>query len=103
MEIEIVKTERWRKITEFPQYHVSDKGRVKSVFNTDRKCKSIMSNPEGLKFVRLYDKGRPRDRYIHKLVATEFLGYRKGDRITWADKNRMNNTVENLIVVRQET
>lgn len=62
--------EKWAEIEGFPDYAVSNHGRVKSV-RYDRVLKP-RSNSYGLNRVVLYRNLLPHDFYIHRLVAVAF-------------------------------
>lgn len=63
--------EQWRSIDFFPNYEVSDEGRVRNR-RTDRILKQSV-NPAGFHFVGLREGGQTHIRAVHKLVADAFL------------------------------
>ena len=94
--------ENWRKIQGFPDYSVSDRGRVRRntpgrgaragrILNSSRDAK-------GYACVNLSGGGQQRKHYVHRLVALAFLGAPPSDRhhVAHWDGNGMNASVENL-------
>lgn len=64
--------EIWRKIEEFDNYSVSNKGQVRND-NTDHKLKQWNSSPSTkLLCVSFYKAGKTTTRMVHKLVAEAF-------------------------------
>lgn len=95
-----MKQEHWKIIEEFPDYEVSDKGRIrrltpyKSTYKG--KIKNTFINNVGYECVILH-KDKQYCRTVHRLVAIAFLP--KPDEcyeINHKDENKLNNTVENL-------
>ena len=95
-----MKQEHWKVIDEFPDYEVSDKGRIRRL--TPKKhtykgrIKKTYINNAGYECVFFYkDKGYTRT--VHRLVAIAFLPKQEGcNEINHKDENKLNNTVENL-------
>lgn len=95
-----MKQEHWKVIEEFPDYEVSDKGRIRRL--TPGKCtykgkiKNTFINNVGYECVILH-KDKQYCRTVHRLVAIAFLPKPDGyDEINHKDENKLNNTVENL-------
>ena len=95
-----MKQEHWKVIEEFPDYEVSDKGRIrrltpyKSTYKG--KIKKTYINNSGYEFVTL-KKDKLYSRTVHRLVAIAFLPKQDGcDEVNHKDENKLNNTVENL-------
>jgi hypothetical protein len=90
--------EVWRVIDEFPQYYVSNLGRVK---NADTgKILRPRRHRDGYVYQTLYNrKGRPHSRYISRLVASAFIGDVKNFDVDHLDNDRSNNNVDNLEIV----
>ena len=106
-----MKVEVWKDILDFPNYQISNLGRVKSkgryvnvgIKNQDkcyRKEKIIDGyiNRKGYKQVTLYDENRkPKTMRIHKLVALYFIpNINNLPEINHKDGNKLNNNVDNL-------
>lgn len=88
--------ELWKQIDGFPNYQVSDRGRVKNIKNG-----KILKNkiePHGYAFVQLY-KGDGKSKWIaiHRLVATAFIPNPDNlPQVNHLDEVKTNNNVENL-------
>lgn len=106
--------EIFKIIEEFPEYLISNCGRIKTVARplryvhavtgkehtrqvAERFLKVFENNRTGYKFIQPYKNKKPHTRTIHRLVAQTFipnpdnLGY-----VNHKDGNKHNNTVENL-------
>ena len=95
-----MKEEHWKVIEEFPDYEVSDKGRIrrltpyKSTYKG--KIKKTYINNVGYECV-IFKKDKRYCRTVHRLVAIAFLPKPDGCyEINHKDENKLNNTVENL-------
>lgn len=91
--------EEWRIVDEFPNYAVSNKGRVKRIYTqTGHETEKLMSyskatrkNPYRKVLLCKYS------RYIHRLVAIAFIPNPYGlPCVNHKDGNKCNNSVENL-------
>jgi len=66
-------TEIWKQIPDYPDYEVSDLGKVVSnKFNRCRELKSG-SNPQGYRIVHLFREGKRKQIQVHRLVGMCFL------------------------------
>lgn len=94
--------EEWRAIAEFPDYAVSNLGRVKRATpgrNTHPgRILSIQLNTWGYSSVGLCRDGRGHSQTVHRLVALAFLGGRSQIRNTINHKNaiKTDNRASNL-------
>lgn len=89
-------TEQWRQIDDFPDYAVSDHGRVKNI-KTDR-IKVASLNQQGIPNVNFVVDGEQNRRSVALLVATAFVP-RTHQHIATPinmDGDRTNNHVSNL-------
>ncbi len=88
--------EEWRPIADFPNYAVSDCGRVMNVQRNQ--IKAVQFNPyNGYEHISLWDSGDCANCYIHRLVALAFIGPPIGVMdVNHKDGNKRNNFVENL-------
>lgn len=85
----------WRKIKNFQNYEISDSGDVRSL-KTGKVMRPFESN-SGYLSVRLFDESRHHTRYIHRLVAENFLDNDQIDfEINHIDGNKHNNSSSNL-------
>lgn len=72
-------TEEWKKIPNWPDYSVSSRGRVRRDTPTTRNRNggNILKPRAGTKghqYVNLYQSGRPKSMYVHRLVLLAFCG-----------------------------
>lgn len=97
----------WKPIEGFPNYIVSNKGRVMSVNHRVRSRhktrvqKGVLLNPnisnEGYCFVTLWSNNRPTRFRVHRLVAKAFLPNSDNlPQVNHRNYNRSDNRVENL-------
>ena len=87
--------EVWAEILGFPDYAVSNHGRVWNV-QTDRILK-VRPNSYGYSRVALMKDGTPWEKLVHQLVAEAFItGYYPGIQVRHHDNDRSNNNVNNL-------
>lgn len=96
-EVEYTISEEWKPIDEFPNYAVSNKGKVMNL-KTGRILKHG-STPNGYAIVALCkgDGTKPKMITIHKLVATAFIPNPLNlPQINHIDEDRTNNDVVNL-------
>ena len=91
---EFDRTEHWVSLARFPQFEVSNYGRVRKI--VDRKIKKLTSRHNGRLVTRLSDH-RPRTLAVDKLVAGAFLGPRPPAHVVaHKDGNLSNNAADNL-------
>jgi DNA-binding Xre family transcriptional regulator len=86
---------QWLPIPGFPNYQISDDGRVKSLKPSGEKVLS-----PGYKgkypYVLLSHNGKRKSRTIHSLLIEAFVGPAQGRLIRFKDGNRKNITLANL-------
>lgn len=88
--------EEWREVRGYPNYQVSSFGRVKNRKHDRVLRKSLTSN--GYEKVRLYNNGKGDTKTVHVLVARNFYPNSVGQCVNHKDRNKRNNSVENLEV-----
>lgn len=103
--------EIWKNIEDYPNYQISNLGRVKSkeryarthIHNKDgmRKVKEIILKPtqnrRGYLRITLFNKNGRRQYFVHRLVAQAFINNDKNlPAINHKDENKLNNCVDNL-------
>ena len=99
--------EVWKPVEGFPNYAVSNRGRVYS-FTREEVCNGHIRmrqgriliprlGKQGYYYVTLRKNGKTFTKSIHRIVALTFLPH-KGDLtfVNHRDENRLNNDVENL-------
>lgn len=102
-----MKSEEWRIVTKYPNYKVSNLGRVKSLQREriigDNKYiqkERLLKKPidaKGYHYVRLYNERGFKNIKIHRLVAEAFLDNPNNyPCVNHIDSNRTNNVVTNL-------
>lgn len=104
--------EEWRIVADFPQYMVSNLGRVKSLpreakgsvkYKISEKILKTTVNNKGYEWVNLYDGPRKKSVYVHRLVAEAFIPNPEDKPcIDHVDTNPLNNRVDNLHWVTQK-
>lgn len=98
--------EVWKPILGFPNYIISNKGRVMSLehtvrskYKTRRQNSSLLKpfiNDEGYSTVTLWNNGVPKRCRLHRLVAETFLGVSEFPVVNHKNFIRSDNRVENL-------
>ncbi len=92
--------EEWVEIEGYPNYAVSNYGRVVNV-KRDALLK-LRPNDEGYLRVSLSFEGRVRDFYVHRLVAGAFFeGYDPREQVIHWDDDHENNAITNLRMRKQ--
>jgi hypothetical protein len=96
-----VSAEEWRPIPGFPNYEVSNLGRVLSrhLWRGDRGPRVLRPQLDGAGYpsFSLHGDGERRTVAAHRLVAWTFLGSRPdGQEIRHLDGNCLNNSLDNL-------
>lgn len=88
--------EVWKDVKHYEGlYKVSNHGRVWSVHKNG--YKKINTKENGYKFVQLYNNGKMRNEYIHRLVAMAFIpNLRNLPQVNHKDENKSNNCADNL-------
>ena len=89
--------EVFKPVLNYPKYHISNKGRVLSLWK--RKGKPIIlkpSYPAGYPAVKLVQNKKVVCRHIHRLVLEAFVGPADGKITNHKDGDKRNNNLENL-------
>lgn len=99
-------SERWADISGWPDYEVSDHGRVRSKasprsrFLKPQRFRKLSTNPKGYKTVVLSEGSRPTRRFktftVHRLVAMAFVDGDKSLVVGHLDGDPANNHYLNL-------
>ena len=95
--------EVFKEIPNYPNYQVSNVGRVKSYAKGKEFFLKTRINNDNYFQVTLYVNKKPKTMRIHRLVAMAFLGnipeYSKGIVVDHINNNRQDNRLENLQLV----
>ncbi len=87
--------EIWKTIEKYPNYEVSNKGRVRNK-RTNYILKPLL-NEDNYYYVDLYRiPQKPEHNRIHRLVATAFIGDGTNMAVNHKDGNKLNNNADNL-------
>lgn len=91
------KEEEWRPCAGFPDYYVSNLGRIMSTKFTKPRIMKLGSDPSGYPSVQLCHNNVIRVRRVHRLVAIAFYGPpQKGQEVRHLNGNKADNRLENL-------
>lgn len=101
--------EKWKPISHYDGlYEISSLGRVRSIArkvrNGDGKFRELEAQyikpykrPTGYMTVKLASHGKKKSWYVHRLVASEFIGEApEGHEVCHSDGDKSNNCAENL-------
>ena len=96
----IYNREIWRKVSEFPNYSISNQGRVRH--DKRNHIRKIFIDKDGYEIVALQKNGKPITRRVHKLVALAFVPNPLNKPcVDHIDTNKLNNNADNLRWVTQ--
>lgn len=90
--------EIWKRIENFPDYEISNLGRVKS-YKQKKEGRILppIKTKKGYLQIQLYENKKYKRFYIHKLVALAFIpNPNQLEQINHKDENKENNKVDNL-------
>lgn len=86
--------EEWRKVSGYPGYFVSNRGRVR---NAQGFVLKVRYGVRGLGRVELYKAGKYKNFRVCDLVAQAYLVPQKGKFLNFRDGDRTNNAADNLV------
>jgi soluble cytochrome b562 len=92
-------TEEWRPVKDFPEYQISNLGRVKSLNYNNTKIEGILSPQVCRKYyyVHLCKSNKNYNKRVHRLVALAFLDNPENKpEIDHINRNKLDNRLENL-------
>lgn len=92
--------ETWKEIKNFPDYHISDLGNIRS-FKKDKISGNLLKlhiNDKGYFNVKLYKNGKGKDIKIHIKMYEIFYNYilKNDECIHHIDENKLNNKLKNF-------
>ena len=91
------ENEIWKTIEEYPQYQVSNMGRVRSLKRKVPRILELADNGYGYLVVHLYSNEKQKTVKVHKLVAKAFVPNPDNLPTTdHIDRDRKNNFADNL-------
>jgi len=94
--------ENWKQIKEFPNYEISDLGKVRYNSNGRIKIRKLLKTSNGYLKVNLSHNKIIKTKSVHKLVAVHFLGdCSEGIQVNHIDGDKNNNCLSNLEYVTQ--
>ena len=90
------ETEVFKDIKGYPNYQISNKGRIWSKYRN--RYKATMKNNSGYCYVNMKAiNGKWKHELVHRLVALAFIDNAEGKtEVNHIDRNKENNCVENL-------
>lgn len=94
--------ERWQVIELFPDYSISEYGRVWSRVS-NKELRPGLSSTGYLTVALRTESNKPVSMTVHSLLAEAFIGSTVGLQVNHIDGNKLNNALDNLeIVTHQE-
>jgi len=100
--------EIWKVINGYPDYEISNKGRVKALSKVRNSIHGTRTTREkiitqhynkllGYIYVNMYQKGMPTSRSLHRIIAINWIPNPENKReVNHIDGNKQNNSIENL-------
>lgn len=89
--------EEWRTIDEYPNYMVSNLGRVKSLNYGKEKILKQAKNHKGYHLITLSKNNIRKQYFVHRLVALHFIPNPNNyPQVNHKDENKQNNCANNL-------
>jgi hypothetical protein len=90
--------EEWKKIENFPDYQISNFGRVKSLKFGKEKIRKFYKDKDNYLIIRLYNNGKSKYKKSHQLVYETFYNdkLKSNECVHHKDENKENNYYENL-------
>ena len=87
--------EQWKVVCDLPDYEASNKGNIRKK-KTGKEVRQH-TNANGYKMIWVYVEGKRTNKYVHRLVATAFLGLPKNnEEVNHKNGVRSDNNINNL-------
>jgi len=100
LNLQDLENEIWKDIEDYPDYQVSNFGRIKSFIKyrgTDERILRQCKDSGKYFIVVLYKNGKEKTKQVHRLVFETFIGkLEKGYNIHHIDEDKENNNLDNL-------
>jgi len=97
----MLSEEIWLPVNDYEEiYEVSDLGRIRRI-ETGRILKGNSVGLGGHLQVTLSKSGNEKNMFVHRLIASAFLGLEGGLQVNHLDRNPLNNNLSNLECVTQ--
>lgn len=89
--------EEWRTIEEYPNYMISNKGRVKSLKYGKERIMKQGKHKDNYCYIMLYKEGKGKKYLVHRLVTQAFISNPQNlPCVNHKDENPQNNHISNL-------
>jgi hypothetical protein len=93
---------RWNDVAGYEGYKVSENGEIISMLGEQPKKMSIFKNGKGYPRVGLMKNGKQKQVFVHRLVATSFIGeVKEGFSVNHKNGDKKDNRLSNLEIVSQ--
>lgn len=99
----MIKKERWAIVTDYPDYAVSDTGKVKRVIpnakgRLSKVCLKATVTSKGYEQIGLWKNGKQKSAMVHRIVCAAFNGPQPTPRhiVAHFDGNPLNNNYKNV-------
>lgn len=91
-----IEVEQWRNVPGFPNYRVSDLGRVQSSYGGTWRLRKPQTDRDGYLYVNLSRDNKPHTGRIHRLVLLAFVGAPHGREAAHFNGDKRDNSLVNL-------
>lgn len=91
-------TEEWKDVQGYEgKYQISNSGNLRSVFNGFIRERKNLDNGHGYRYAMLKGKSKPKNMYIHRMVAQAFIPNEFSlPEVNHIDGDKNNNHIDNL-------
>lgn len=92
--------EIWKQVKDYPDYEVSNLGRVRRTWRKKEWLMSIQPHFMGYRIIKLTRNKNRKNFFVHRLVAMTFIeDFDKYPVVNHKDLDKTNNTLQNLELV----